>query len=137
MCIIEYLKRYTVLSIGTCIPGYICCESIVENPKTLISLLKNSGYYISEIRWWDRVAVGSMSTIGYGGPRDPNNPNCFYYAETDIYMEFGPGTTDDSYNQYIDSIKKEYPTNQLFPAFDIRTISEQGQGDGLREPQDR
>ena len=121
MNILDYIKMHTVLSIGICLDGYVCCETIVDNPKELVSLLKINNCYISEIRWWDHLLTESVSTMGYGGPIDPLDQR-FYYAETDLLMKFKPETSEVNYIKYLEDMEKIYSSNNLFPAFDIKWL---------------
>ena len=78
MKIEDYLNDHTIIKIGVSPPGYICSEVIVDNPAELISIIRENGCYIAEIRWWDCVEIVSGSSIGYGGPRDPRGPDSHY-----------------------------------------------------------
>lgn len=122
MRIEDYLSDHTVLRIGVSISGYICCETIVDDPIELISVVRQSNCYISEIRWWDRVEIASGSSIGYGGPRDPLSPDSHFFAETDICKVFNTLSRDEEYYEYIDQIKSTYYHLDLFPAFDIKKM---------------
>ena len=115
----EYLKSHTVLKIGCCDSSTQFYEIIVDNPVELVSIVLKNGFYISAIRWWDRAKISIGSQLGYGGPRDPSNPNTYFFAETDLYKEFDSHTEGIIYCEYIDSIIKLYPNYELIPAFDI------------------
>jgi len=129
MEIIEYLNNHTIVKIGKTLPGYVCCEVIVENPQKLISVLMENECYITEIRWWDRATIEYGSDIGYGGPKDPNCPYSHYFAETDIVKSFTSESTYEEYIDYLDQISVSYSHFSLFPAFDIKR-REKGHGDG-------
>ena len=120
MVIEKFLENHKIVKIGNTIPGYICCETIVDNPMCLIPIVRQNNCYISEIRWWDRVEIVSASNIGYGGPRDPRCPDNYFFAETDIYKVFSKHLPDKEYYEYIDLIKRSYSSLNLFPAFDIK-----------------
>lgn len=120
MNIDDYLKQHMIVKIGMTLPGYICCETIVDNPKELVPIVRKNGYFISEILWWDRVDIVSGSKIGHGGPRDPRSPNSHYFAETDIQKVFDTILEDEEYYEYFDQIKQTYPDCNLFPGFDIK-----------------
>ena len=120
MTIEDYLNRNAIVKIGTTLPGYVCCEVIVDNPVELVFVLQTSDCYISEIRWWDCLEIGNSSTIGYGGPRDPRNPDSFYFAETDICQFFSADSRPENYYEYLNHIKEVYPKHNLFPSFDIK-----------------
>ena len=120
MEITKYLSNHTIINIGNNLPGYVCCEVIVDNPKKLLSILKENDCYISEIRWWHRTTIALGSTIGYGGPRDPSSPDSHYFAETDITRKFSSESTFGEYIDYLDQTKKSYSGFSLFPAFDIK-----------------
>lgn len=122
MRINDFLKNHTIVKIGRPLSGhgYICCETIVDDPKALIPIVRRNNCYISEIRWWDRVDITSISSIGYGGPRDPRSPDSHYFAETDICMTFARLLPDNEYFAYLERIKKTYSGLDLFPAFDIK-----------------
>ena len=116
----DYLNNHTITRIGHSIAGYVCCEIIVDNPIDLIPIVRENNCYISEIRWWDRVKIASGSIIGYGGPRDPRNPNSYFFAETDICKTFDNFSCDKDYYVYLQQIFKEYNKFDLHPAFDIK-----------------
>lgn len=120
MNIKDFLAHHTIIEIGNKLPGYICCETIVDDPIRLISTVQLSNNYISEIRWWDHVKICAGSDIGYGGPRDPHSPKEYFYAETDIVRTFTPSTNEEEYLHYMQEIKNKYPRYQLFPAFNIK-----------------
>ena len=120
MKIEDYLDNHTIVKIGKTIPGYICCEIIVDNPMELISIVRENNCYISEIRWWDRVEIATGSSIGYGGFRDPQSPNSHFFAETDICKAFSDILQDDEYDAYFTVIKNSYSDHHLFPSFDIK-----------------
>lgn len=120
MRIEEYLNNHTIVRVGITLPEYVCCEIIVDNPTEFISIIMNNNCYISEIRWWDHVEISSGSSIGYGGPRDPDRPDNFFFAETDIYKVFTPHSQDKEYCEYLDQIRRKYTNLNLFPAFDVK-----------------
>lgn len=123
MRIEDYLSNHTIVRIGITLPGYVCCETIVDNPIELISVIRENNCYIDEIRWWDRVEISSGSSIGYGGPRDPKNPDSHFFAETDIFKVFTPLSQAEEYYVYLDQIESKYSTLNLFPSFDIKRIN--------------
>jgi hypothetical protein len=120
MNIHTFLHEHTIIEIGNRLPGYLCCEVIVDNPELLIPVVRENGFFISEIRWWHRTEIALGSSIGYGGPRDPNAPDRLYFAETDISMTFDALSDDDEYIQYIAQTKSKYALLDLVPAFDIK-----------------
>ena len=124
MRIEDYLENHTVVKIGNPVPGYICCEIIVDNPMQLISVVRENSCFISEIRWWDRVEIAVGSSIGYGGTRDPRNPETHFFAETDICRVFNDLLRDDEYYAYLENIKLNNSNLDLFPAFDIKKIAD-------------
>ena len=118
----DYLSNHTIVKIGTCLPGYVCCETIVDDPIKLISVLGENSCYIAEIRWWDRVEISTGSSIGYGGPRDSRSPNTHFFAETDISKIFNVFTRKEEYYSYLDEIKRNYSNYDLYPSFDVKQI---------------
>ena len=113
----EYLDEHTIVLIGR---SYLCGEVIVDKPTELISVIEKCGYYISEIRWWDRAKIAVGSDIGYGGPRDPNDPDNYFFAETDIDRTFDTNTQSCVYRDYLSQIKNERPCYDIHPAFAIK-----------------
>lgn len=101
---------------------FICTEVIVTNPIEFVEVVLHNECYISEIRWWDRAKISFGSTIGYGGPRDPNFPNEYYFAETDICKSFSVNTTAIEYKKYLIETKSNFQKYDLFPAFDVKLI---------------
>ena len=116
----QYLEKHLIVRIGLTIPGYICCEVIVDNPAELIAVVKKAKCYISGIRWWDRAEIESGSSIGYGGPLDPRDPDRMFFAETDICREFDASVKEKEYNEYFEQVRSAYPNHELYPAFDIK-----------------
>lgn len=120
MNIEDYLIRHTIVKIGVTLPGYICCEAIVDDPIQLLAIVRENNCYISEVRWWDCAKILSGSSIGYGGPRDPRCPKYRFFAETDIAKTFTPWTQDKEYKNYLQKINNDYSNFNLLPAFDIK-----------------
>ena len=120
MRIEDYLVEHAIVKIGKTLPDYISCEIIVDNPYELISVVTRNYGYISEIRWWDCVEITTGSNIGYGGPRDPRNPDHYFFAETDICKKFDLLTENKIYYEYLKQIEVEYSAYNLYPAFDIK-----------------
>ena len=120
MKLMDFLGSHTIVKIGSGLPEYVCCETIVDDPIKLVSLVKENNCYISEIRWWDRAEIAIGSSIGYGGPRDPRTPNTHFFAETDICKVFTDFSQDEEYYIYLDEVKKNYSNYNLYPAFDIK-----------------
>lgn len=114
----SFLDEHFIINIGK----KQLCEVIVDTPVELISLLKHHDFYISLITWWDWVPIATGSSIGYGGPRDPRDPNNYFFAETDISKEFGVETPPDQYIEYLKKVQKEYSGHDLYPAFEIVLI---------------
>lgn len=130
MKIEDYLTQHRILQIGSNLPGYVCSETIVDNPVELVSVVCSTGHYISYISWWDYSEIATGSTIGHGGPRDPANPNRYFYAETDICQAFNTDTPYEDYCDYIRRTTESYINCRLFPAFDIK-CRKAGQGTEL------
>ncbi len=114
-----YLTNHLIVQCGIPSSEFICSEAIVENPDELISAVRQTNYYISHVRWWDYVKIGDVSPIGYGGTRDPRNPN-YYFAETDICRDFDTATTDKEYRDYLLQVKEKYSGYNILPAFDVK-----------------
>lgn len=120
MDLLEYIEKHAIVS-GKSFTADKCVivEMIPDNPKDLIKYVIKNNCYVSEILWWDRASIALGSKIGYGGPRDPRDPQNYYFAETDIGASFENVTTISEYIKYLDEIKKRYITHDLYPAFDI------------------
>ena len=121
MDITDYLRIHSIVKIGHTLPNHVCCETIVDDPIEFISVVCNGNYYISEIRWWDRVKITEGSDIGYGGTIDPRFPNEFFFAETDLCQVFSPFTKEAEYKKYVDYVFKSHTMHDLHPAFDIKS----------------
>lgn len=95
-------------------------EIIVDKPMEFIDAVLQNGYYISYVLWWDRVKMDEGSAIGMGGPRDPRDPDMYYFAEV-VYLDkyFDKSTTKEDYCDYIKNIFSAYPSYDLYPGFDI------------------
>lgn len=115
----SFFLKHSVVSVGIPIPGKIeFSDVIVDSTDGLISLL-GEHYYISQITWWDRVLISEGSKIGYGGPRDPRDPNKYFFAETDICRQFNSDTQPFEYDNYINEVRDKYTQYDLYPSFDI------------------
>ena len=119
----EYLDKYSIVKIGKHALDEVCSDTIVETPMRFIDIIEKNGCYISSILWWDYAEISSGSCIGYGGTRDPRNPDCYFYAETDIYREFESGVHSSVYYKYIRDTKKKYPQCRLVPSFTVKRTS--------------
>ena len=119
MVILDYVRKHMVLQIGIVLPSQICSEVIVDNPEEFVRIVVQNGGYISEISWWEHVAVDTKPKIGYGGPRDPMAPDKFYYAETDIRDRFPVWTSEYDYINYLAQTLQANPDVALFPAFEV------------------
>lgn len=96
-------------------------DVIVDNPFELIDVVLENKGYISCVMWWDRVKTNKGSRIGMGGPRDPRNPNMYYFAEVaHLDRYFDESTSKEEYCKHIRNILSTYPNNDLYPGFDIR-----------------
>lgn len=95
-------------------------EIIVDKPMEFIDAVLQNGYYISCVMWWDRVKMDKSSAIGMGGPRDPRDPDMYYFSEV-VYLDkyFDKSTTKEDYCDYIKSIFSAYSSYDLYPGFDI------------------
>ena len=116
MNITTYSKHHMIVDIGTALHA----ELIVDDPNGFIDVSSKSAYYISSIRWWDRVSIENGSLIGYGGPRDPRDPNSYYFAETDLCKTFSLKTTLQEYYEYINYIRQKFSDYDLYPAFEVK-----------------
>lgn len=114
-----FLSNHVIVQAGVQLPDYICTELIVDNPNELISLVQKSEYYISHICWWDYVKIGYSSSLGYGGRRNPREPD-YYFAETDICRDFEMTATANEYYDYLVKVKNKFSCFNIFPAFDIK-----------------
>ena len=125
MCNInEYIRNHAIINIGMPPNGYICYETIVDDPYAFIPIIRENNCYIEEITWWHRTEISHGSSIGYGGPRDPVFPDTFFFAETDIFKKFGSLMEDEKYYRYFEQIKKDYCSFELYPAFVVRRRTE-------------
>lgn len=121
MNLTQYLEDNTIIMIGdNHWPGYICIETISENPIELIRIALEANCYISEISWWDRALISIGSDIGGGGPLDPREPSRYYFAEMDICDKFSPKATIEEYIHYLGFIKRQYNDFDIYPALDIK-----------------
>lgn len=120
MKLFEYLKKHTIVSIGNPVcDRCLIVEMIPDNMKQVVKTILENGCYISEIHWWDRALISSGSSIGYGGPADPRDPEKYFFAETDIFASFEITTSIFDYYEYLDKVKTEYSDYDIYPAFDV------------------
>ena len=120
MNLLQYLNNHTILTIGNLVEDKcVIVEVISNNPEELVEYVIKNDCYISEIRWWDRASISTKSKIGYGGTKDPRDPQKYYFAETDICASFEKETTALEYLEYLNTIKTQYSMHDLYPAFDI------------------
>lgn len=118
MRIDDYLNQHMIIRIS----NSPLREMIVDNPKEFVPVVRENGYYISEILWWERADLVLGTRIGHGGSRDPRSPNSHFFAETDLYKVFDTILQDEEYYAYFDQIKNEYPDLDLTPGFDIKQL---------------
>ena len=118
----QFLASNTIVSIGSAFGQYLCCETIVDAPETLIALVSERQCYISEIRIWDRVLVSAGSSIGYGGPLDPRDHD-YFFVETDLCQTFSDDASAEDYTAFIRETREKFPFHALYPAFDIQCIA--------------
>ena len=117
----QFLASNTIVSAGSAFGQYLCCETIVDAPETLIALVSERQCYISEIRFWDRVLMSAGSSIGYGGPLDPRDHD-YFFAETDLCQTFSKDASAEDYTTFIRETREKFPSHALYPAFDIQCI---------------
>ena len=120
MNLVCFLKEHKIVSVG-CSTDVDCLavEFIADDPQALISCVAENGCYISEIMWWHRALISKGSEIGYGGPKDPRDPENYYFAETDICSTFSKDTSTEEYESYLSAVKLKYSSYDIYPAFDI------------------
>ena len=132
MNLYEYIRshgiRYNHLSEHSIFPHQpnngnmieIVTELIVDNPIQLVEKVISQGLYIPCIIWWDRARIDIGSKIGMGGPRDPRDPDTYFFAEIPhLDKYFGELTTKEEYCQYIEGVLSAYPEFELYPGFDV------------------
>ena len=125
----HFLKKHLILSIGNeagdiyrkLRSGNDITEILVDDPYGFIDTVLQSGWYITYVLWWDRARIAEGSSIGMGGPRDPRNPETFYFAEV-VHLDkhFDIGTTREMYREYLNNTLYAFPGNDLYPGFDIQ-----------------
>ncbi len=120
----SFVSNHLILKNGNTSLEYAWVELIVDDPIGLLKVVHHSNCYVSEILWWDRVEIGKSSPIGYGGPRDPRKPWDHYFAETYLQKSFDKNTTLESYFEYLEEVRQNYPDRNLFPGFDIKYRAE-------------
>lgn len=120
MHIDEFLKHHMIAKVGI----NPLNEIIVDDPKGFVRVVRENGYYISEILWWECAEIVSGPRIGHGGTLDPRKPDTHFFAETDLQILFDTILQDEKYDEYFNSIKKEYPNLDLYPGFDIKSLSQ-------------
>ena len=100
--------------------GGVITEILVDKPLDLVKVVLQNGCYVSCIRWWHRVTLNEGSPIGMGGPRDPRDPNNYFFSEV-VHIEkaFEQSATEKDYCDYITEISQMYPIYDLYPGFDI------------------
>lgn len=124
MDILQYIKMHMITYIGTgimepMVDEYLATEVILDDPQKFVNEITKSNYYVSLIRWWHRIPVNTSSSIGYGGPLDPRDPDNFYFAETHIEESFEKSTSYSQYIHYLSKIRDQYKNYDIYPAFDI------------------
>lgn len=122
MQIKDYLEKHLILAIGNPFGEYVCTDAIVDDAEKFIEAVLKNERYISDVTWWERAEILSGSKIGYGGPRDPGDPDKYFFAETDICKTFDVNTTKEEYGEYLAEIKSGYSEYNLIPAFTVKVI---------------
>ena len=114
----KYIEMHRIVTIGTpTSPDTLYAETIVDNPYEFVQAIVKNGFYISEILWWERTLQSSSPKLGMGGPVDPRDPLNYYFAETDICMNYNHNTSLEEYIDYLNEIQAKYPNFDLFPSF--------------------
>ena len=116
----EFIKQHRIVDIGHKLPGELVSEIILDLPFEFIDIVKKSNYYISRISWWERASIHAGSILGLGGPRDPRDPEEFFFSETGICRDFSVTASKTDYCNYIGSIISQYQNLNLFPAFELQ-----------------
>ncbi len=119
MTIADYLTEHLIHNNIITLPEYLYSEVIVDEPKEFARIILENGCYICSILWWEYARIGGSPQLGYGGFRDPRNPNEHFFSETDICDVFLESSTLRDYWGYMDGIWRKYSHIPLFPAFDI------------------
>ena len=115
----QYIAEHLVIRIGYDLPGHLCTDIIVDDPEEFIGIIDASEYFISGILWWEHTPICNRPKIGAGGLVDPRNPREYFFAETFLCESFQKDTPKQDYIDYIQKIRKLYPSVHLCPSFDV------------------
>ncbi len=110
-----YLQVHQIIGIG--VVKY--SDIIVDDTLDFIEKIKDFGYCVDSILWWERIEVKrAKDSLGHGGPIDPQDSK-FFFAETDIYEQFKPTSSQEELINYLLCTKESHPYHDLYPSFTI------------------
>ena len=112
----QFIENYRIVKINDELQYDIIISEIIE----FIKLVKQYGYYIDRVSFWERISISMMDrSIGGGGILDPDDREIFWADVYYIDELFSPETETYIIVEYIQKTKKQYPNVELYPAFDI------------------
>ena len=114
----QFVEAHTIVQIGRDVPGYPYRELIVDAPEALVSLVAESGGYISGILWWEWTPLDGTPVLGAGGVADPRNPG-YFFAETFLSEEFEETASVGEILAYLREVQSHHCDVRLYPGFDI------------------
>ncbi len=129
MTLNDFLKEHLIVQIGVHDADYCAAlqaveeisEIIVDAPMELVDIVLENGCYIPYILWWERADAETGSELGMGGPKDPRDPNGYFFSEiTHMDKHFQVATTKKEYRAYLETVFSQYPDKELYPGFDIK-----------------
>ncbi len=121
MNIKEYLLNHEIIRIGVPHVDAIT-DIIVDEPFDFIEKIRDMGYFIMRIWWWERIKIGSCElSLGHGGPLDPRDGR-YYFGETDFAVYFSRYSSADELTGYVKNFQKEYSQYNLYPGFTIKLL---------------
>ena len=118
----QYIENNRIIKIN----DELQYDIIISDINEFIKLVKQYGYYIDRVSFWERISISMIDrSIGGGGIPDHDDPEILWADVYYIDELFSPETETDIIVEYIQKIKKQYPNVELYPAFDISKVGEE------------
>lgn len=126
----KYISEHLVQQISSV---YRYHELIMDDASDFVTIVAISDYYISEINWFEHLAVEENSELAGGGPLDKQNGGT-YYAESYLYKKFTKEDSAEDILSYIKNIGDKYLPHKLCPAFCLTVRDKSKASYELRKP---
>lgn len=95
----------------------LCSDDIYRDYEEFLRLLYGNGGKVTNILWFDYCKINEQDkSLGSGGFIDKENKD-YMWAETQMWNDKLDNKSLNELLDYIDTIIKKYPNNNLVPSF--------------------